>query len=191
MADHVVVYITNKAIRAVSFKTSPIAPVGKAYDGVGDHQGMIVDLQYSHPEPPLKSQQQTPPRITTPELSVAKVVTSWVPNENYGGGYLPLTLSSRVTVLYNGPEGGNEEGWTYGESRGSVGWFPTLCIQSVPFKVSADWTTTNGGHMSLEKGDIIEGVYTGTAGDEVGRMFGVCGDASGWFPEHCVLPWSW
>lgn len=184
--DHIVVYVINKDIQVDSFQTSSIPPIGKAHDGVGDHKGMLADLRYHLLPPPAQTTLSTIPEPETQTIapSIAKVVKPW---DSIGGGYLSLMQHDLVFVDYTAAEDTDENGWCYGQAHGNLGWFPRHCIQYGVFvKASANWTTEDGGYMALRKDDILEIIYTGTAGEERGWIYARCDNNSGWCPANCV-----
>ena len=182
--DHIVCYVTNPNLKVHSFLPSPIMPIGKSHDGVGDHEGLLKDLNYSVVVAPEIVHTQ----IAAASPPMAKVIEPW---NSIGDGYLTLQKAAHVVVVYRGAESSGDEGWSYvimyGDS--AAGWFPSHCIQYGTFaKVMENWKTEISGYLPLVKDDILEVVYTGTTCEESGWIYASHhgNDYSGWCPAHCV-----
>lgn len=124
--DHLVCYVANSSLQVHGFRTSPIRGIGKSHDGIGDHEGILVDLEFSLPV------------VSVPE---------------------------EIMVL------------------------PTSPPQLV-FKALSDWSTADGGYLTLHKGDKIEMLYNGVSDDEIGWIYGMSGLQAGWCPLHCIELWK-
>ena len=186
--DHLVCYIMNKNVQVNVFQTSPIPAIGKSHDGIGDHEGLLVDLQYSLPVPVVpKAAPQLPRTAVHAPPSIAQVIKSW---ESIGGGYLTLRQPGYVIVSYSGDENSGDAGWCYGTLYNEAGWFPDDCIAYPNFvKALSHWNTKEAGYLKVETGDALELIYHGTTGDERGWIFARCGTHTGWCPSSCLELW--
>lgn len=183
--DHLVCYITNSNVQAHNFRMSPIPGIGKSYDGIGDHEGILVDLEFSVPIVSVPDKVVLPSSLQLP--FVAKVTTAW---ESIGGGYMSLQPNALVCITYIGDSNKPDEaGWCFGKMCGQEqsGWFPaTTATKIIACKAVADWSTADGGYLMICKGDIVEMLYNGTSEDDIGWIYGMSGSQVGWCPLHCV-----
>ena len=187
--DHMVCYVTNPNLKVHSFMPSPIMPIGKIHDGVGDHAGLLMDVHFSVAATVPEVEQTQIAAVPPPAM--AKVVEPFV-NSNGDGGYLTLQKDAYISVVYTGDDASSDKGWSYGEVHGgsASGWFPSHCVQYGTFvKVMENWRTEGAGYLPLVIGDILEVLYTGTTGDESGWMFCSHGgtNCSAWCPAHSLV----
>ena len=189
--DHLVCYITNGSLQVNDFRTSPIQGIGMSHDGIGDHEGLLVDLDFSLP---VVSAPETVVMPTSPQLPalpfVAKVIKPWV---SIGGGYMSLQEHAFVAITYTGDLNmPDESGWCFGTtSEEGSGWFPSLCIKPIiAFKALSDWSIEDGGYLTLNKGDTLEMLYKGVSDNEIGWIYAKRGSQAGWCPLHLIQLWT-
>ena len=156
-SDHLICYITNSNVQAHKFQMSPIPGIGKSYDGIGDHEGILVDLEFSVPIVSVPDKVVLPSSLQLP--FVAKVTTAW---ESIGGGYMSLQPNALLCITYIGDSNKpNEAGWCFGKMCGQEqsGWFPaTTATKIIACKAVADWSTADGGYLTLDNRQPRQGL---------------------------------
>ena len=183
--DHVVIYQGRQGIHLRSVQTSPVAPVGKDHDGVGDHQGILIDLLFDI----TANRSHVHIVDTTRALQGSwpcRVTRSWEASDV--GGYLCLAEGVKLTVNYIGSLDSDDEAWVYGKADKQEGWFPKDCVDPMICTVIVPWLCDNNkGYLQLKEiAQIINVSYEGCDGEERGWLFGDDCEHTGWFPASCV-----